>query len=116
MIAREDGRLVVRGRLTIATVPALFEAGLQYLTSEDLLVDFSRVEAVDSAAVSMLLGWLRAAQRNRHTQYYGAQCNRYRAYNHGKNAIITLCGSPFHAKNKIKNTSSIHRPGLWYYK
>ncbi len=67
MITREDGRLVVRGRLTIATVPALFEAGLQHLTSEDLLVDFSQVEAVDSAAVSMLLGWLRAAQRSQRT-------------------------------------------------
>ena len=66
MITREDGRLVVRGRLTIATVPALFEAGLRHLSSEDLLVDLSRVEAVDSAAVSMLLGWLRAAQRSRH--------------------------------------------------
>ena len=64
MITREDDRLVVHGRLTIATVPALFESGLQHLTSEDLLVDFSQVEAVDSAAVSMLLGWLRAAQRN----------------------------------------------------
>lgn len=67
MITREDGRLVVSGRLTIATVPALFEAGLQHLTSEDLLVDFSRVEAIDSAAVSMLLGWLRAAQRSQRT-------------------------------------------------
>jgi len=37
---------------------------LQHLSSEDLLVDFSQVEAVDSAAVSMLLGWLRAAQRS----------------------------------------------------
>lgn len=66
MITREDGRLVVRGRLTIATVPVLFETGLQHLTSEDLLVDFSQVEAVDSAAVSLLLGWLRAAQRSQH--------------------------------------------------
>lgn len=67
MITREDGRLVVQGRLTIATVPALFETGLQHLTSEDLLVDFSQVEAVDSAAVSLLLGWLRAAQRSQRT-------------------------------------------------
>jgi phospholipid transport system transporter-binding protein len=67
VIAREDGRLVVGGRLNIATVPALFEAGLQHLASEDLLVDFSQVEAVDSAAVSMLLGWSRAAQRNQRT-------------------------------------------------
>jgi len=66
VITREDGRLVVSGRLTIATVPALFETGLQHLTSEDLLVDFSQVEAVDSAAVSMLLGWLRASQRSQH--------------------------------------------------
>lgn len=67
MIEREDGRLVVRGRLTIATVPAIFETGLRHLTSEDLLVDFSQVEAVDSAAVSMLLGWLRAARRSQRT-------------------------------------------------
>jgi phospholipid transport system transporter-binding protein len=67
MISREDGRLVVQGRLTIATVPALFEEGLRHLASEDLLVDFSQVEAVDSAAVSMLLGWLRAAQRSQRT-------------------------------------------------
>ena len=67
MITREDGRLGVSGRLTIATVPALFETGLQHLASEDLLVDFSQVEAVDSAAVSMLLGWLRAAQRSQRT-------------------------------------------------
>lgn len=66
MIAREADRLVVSGPLTITTVPALFETGLQHLSSEDLLVDFSRVEAVDSAAVSMLLGWTRAAQRGQH--------------------------------------------------
>jgi phospholipid transport system transporter-binding protein len=62
-----DDRLVIRGRLTIATVPALFETGLRRLASEDLLVDFSQVEAVDSAAVSMLLGWTRAAQRSQRT-------------------------------------------------
>ena len=67
MIAREDGRLVVRGRLTIETVPALFQAGLQHLGEEDLLVALAQVEAVDSAAVSMLLGWSRAAQRSQRT-------------------------------------------------
>lgn len=63
MIVREGERLVVSGQLTMSTVPVLFEAGLQYLRSEDLLVDFSQVEIVDSAAVSMLLGWSRAVQR-----------------------------------------------------
>ena len=66
MIAREDGWLVVDGQLTMETVPALFESGLQHLASEDLRVDFSGVKSVDSAAVSMLLGWTRAAQRSQH--------------------------------------------------
>ena len=67
MIEREDGRLVISGTLNITTVPTLFEEGLQHLSSEDLLVDLSKVEAVDSTAVSMLLGWLRAAQRSQRT-------------------------------------------------
>jgi phospholipid transport system transporter-binding protein len=66
MITREGDRLMVRGRLTIATVPALFETGLRHLVSENFLVDFSNVEAVDSAAVSLLLGWARAAKRSQH--------------------------------------------------
>ncbi|MDD5300821.1 MAG: STAS domain-containing protein [Gallionella sp.] len=65
MITCEGDRLMVQGRLTIATVPALFEAGLQHLASGNFLVDFSKVEAVDSAAVSLLLGWSRAAQRSK---------------------------------------------------
>lgn len=63
MIAREGDRLVLSGRLVMSNVPALYESGLQHLASEDLLVDFSGVEAVDSSAVSMLLGWTRAAQK-----------------------------------------------------
>jgi phospholipid transport system transporter-binding protein len=67
VITRDGERLLVSGRLTIATVPTLFETGLQHLTRDDLLADFSQVEAIDSSAVSMLLGWLRAAQRSQHT-------------------------------------------------
>ena len=67
MIRREDGWLAVEGQLTMETVPALFESGLQYLANEDLRVDFSKVESVDSAAVSLLLGWTRAAQRSKRT-------------------------------------------------
>jgi len=62
VIERQGDRLLVRGRLTMATVPSLYKTGLQYLSEEDLLVDFSSVEAVDSAAVSMLLCWARDAQ------------------------------------------------------
>ena len=62
MIAHE---MSPTGGLTIETVPAFYASGLQHLASEDLQVDFSGVEAVDSAAVSMLLGWERAAQRGK---------------------------------------------------
>lgn len=55
--------MVMQGHLGMDTVPALFATGLQRLSSEDLRVDFSKVESVDSAAISMLLGWARAAQR-----------------------------------------------------
>lgn len=58
--------LIVQGRLNTETVPALFETGLLHLAGKDLQVDFSRVEFVDSAAVSMLLGWARAAKRAHH--------------------------------------------------
>jgi phospholipid transport system transporter-binding protein len=63
MSQRGDDRMVLQGQLNMDTVPALYAAGLQRLAGEDLLVDFSQVESVDSAAVSMLLGWERAAQR-----------------------------------------------------
>lgn len=62
MIARDGDRLVLSGRLTMATVPAVYADGMKYLSDEDLLVDFSKVEAVDSAAISMLLCWVRAVQ------------------------------------------------------
>jgi phospholipid transport system transporter-binding protein len=61
-----DEWLIVQGDLNIETVPALFNTGLQRLAHEEFQVDFSRVESIDSAAVSMLLGWTRAAERSQH--------------------------------------------------
>ena len=58
--------MIVQGSVNIETVPALFESGLQQLLSDDLQLDFSQVESVDSAAVSMLLGLVRTAQSTRH--------------------------------------------------
>lgn len=62
MIERDGEWIVVQGSLTIETVPELFETGIRHLANEDFKVDFSQVDSVDSAAVSMLLGWVRAAQ------------------------------------------------------
>ncbi|NOU01151.1 MAG: STAS domain-containing protein [Gallionella sp.] len=55
-------KMVVSGDVTMETVPAMFAQGLQQLSSNDLVVDLSQTHAVDSAAVSMLLAWQRAAQ------------------------------------------------------
>ena len=60
-----DRRMTVQGDVTMETVPALFAQGLQHLNSKDLIVDLSQTLAVDSAAVSMLLAWQRAAQSGR---------------------------------------------------
>lgn len=62
MIELTEDALLLSGRLTMSTVPALYESGLKVLSEKDFQVDMSRVETVDSAAVSMLLGWSRAAQ------------------------------------------------------
>lgn len=64
MISREGDRLQVSGRLTMETVTALYDAGLQPNGGGVLEIDLGKVEAVDSAAVSLLLSWLRRAQRN----------------------------------------------------
>lgn len=65
MITLEGDRLQVSGVLTINTVPALYAKGLPYLDRENLVVDFTKVELVDSSAVSLLLAWLRAAQQRK---------------------------------------------------
>ena len=64
MIARDGDRLQVSGRLTMETVAALFNTGLPPDGDGALVIDLAQVEAVDSAAVSLLLSWLRRAQRN----------------------------------------------------
>jgi phospholipid transport system transporter-binding protein len=66
VIARDGDRIKVSGRLTMETVAGLFNAGLQPAAHGRLIVvDLARVEAVDSAAVSLLLSWLRRAERDK---------------------------------------------------
>jgi len=54
----------ISGRLTMDTIGASFAESMQPLEGKDWTVDLAQVEAADSAAVSMLLGWLRNAQRH----------------------------------------------------
>jgi phospholipid transport system transporter-binding protein len=44
------------------TVAALFSADLEPESDGALVIDLKQVESVDSAAVSLLLSWLRRAQ------------------------------------------------------
>lgn len=64
MITRDGDRLQISGRLTKDEVSALVGADLQAHGEAGLVVDLAAVAAVDSAAVSLLLSWLRRAQRN----------------------------------------------------
>ena len=65
MIEKVGDRLLVSGRLTMETVAALFDTILQPDDGGELVVDLGKVEAVDSAAVSLLLSWIRRAQLNK---------------------------------------------------
>ncbi len=64
MITRNGNRVQVSGSLTMATVGKLYSSGLQPQGASSLVVDLEQVEAVDSSAISLMLSWLREAQRN----------------------------------------------------
>lgn len=51
----------LEGALTMRTAPALLERGRQQAASGDLRIDFSAVTEADSAALALLLDWLRVA-------------------------------------------------------
>jgi phospholipid transport system transporter-binding protein len=63
VIQREGGSLRVSGRLTMDTIGATFGEAMQQLDGKDWTIDLAQVEEADSAAVSLLLAWLRNAQR-----------------------------------------------------
>jgi phospholipid transport system transporter-binding protein len=64
VISRDEGCVPVPSHLTIETVTPLFKNGLQAAGETPLVIDLAQVEMVDSAAVSLMLAWLREAQRS----------------------------------------------------
>jgi phospholipid transport system transporter-binding protein len=64
MINREGDHMQVSGRLTMDAIGATFKEAMHPLDGKDWVIDLAQVEAADSAAVSLLLGWLRNAQRH----------------------------------------------------
>ena len=64
MIQREGDCLRVSGRLTMDSIGATFAEAMLPPEGKNWTIDLAQVEAADSAAVSMLLSWLRNAQRH----------------------------------------------------
>lgn len=61
MIREEGGRLYISGPVTLENAEQLREESEQYFNGSKLLIDFSEVREVDSAAVSLMLEWSRTA-------------------------------------------------------
>ena len=70
MISCEGERCVVQGPITIANATAVLAESASLFTTPRVIVDLSNVTEVDSAAVSLLLEWRRAAGRaQRHIEF-----------------------------------------------
>ena len=65
MSDQAESHLPVSGNLTVNTVASLAGLVAQAAREADLVINFQQVEAVDSAAVSLMLLWVREAQRNK---------------------------------------------------
>ena len=50
------------GELTMVSAPAVLEEGRRLLRAGDLVVDFAAVTVADSAALALLLDWMRSAR------------------------------------------------------
>ncbi|WP_202593352.1 STAS domain-containing protein [Ferriphaselus sp. R-1] len=62
MIHQAGNRLAVSGELTMVTVAHLHDLVEPADPGSPVVVDLAEVEVVDSAAVGLLLAWLRQAQ------------------------------------------------------
>ncbi len=67
MILQDGDNYKVQGGITIDNARTLLAEGLGQFSKDSLVVDLSQLEEVDSSAVSLLLEWLREAQRNQRT-------------------------------------------------
>ena len=65
MIALEGERATLAGPVTLANVNAVLADGTRTFKAPTLTVDLAGVTEVDSTAVSLLLEWRRAAQREK---------------------------------------------------
>ena len=67
MIREQQGRLEVSGGMTLAVAARLLAEGNAQVGSRDLVVHLSAAaDAVDSAALAVIFGWVRQAKQNGH--------------------------------------------------
>ncbi|MBS1217440.1 MAG: anti-sigma-factor antagonist [Proteobacteria bacterium] len=62
MIECNAGRCTLKGAVNLENALALREDGLRLFTQSEVTLDLSGVTEVDSAAISLLFEWRRAAQ------------------------------------------------------
>ena len=65
MITLEGARATLAGPVTLANINVILAEGTRVLKAPSLTVDLAGVTDVDSTAVSLLLEWQRAAQRDK---------------------------------------------------
>ena len=70
MISLAGDKATLAGPVTLANVNAVLDEGARSFKAPSLTVDLSGVTEVDSTAVSLLLEWRRAAQRDKRTIAY----------------------------------------------
>lgn len=64
----DDGRLLLSGELSMATVPALLKHDhLQSGGEGEICIDLQDVQRADSAGVALLIEWQRAARQQQQT-------------------------------------------------
>lgn len=67
MITLDGNRATLIGAVTLANINAVLDEGARAFKTPALTVDLAGVTEVDSTAVSLLLEWRRAAQRDKRT-------------------------------------------------
>lgn len=63
MIRDAGERIEVSGAMTLANAKALLDSGSALLSRPDSVFDLSAVEEVDSSGLTVVFGWMRAAER-----------------------------------------------------
>ena len=70
MMTRKGDKICIEGPITINNVVAMTRQGISFFEGQMLAIDLANVTEVDSSIVSMLLEWLREANKNGHHLHY----------------------------------------------